>query len=529
MTTNIQTYQDIRKKLLAGQEIALIDVREEDPYAQGHPLFAANISLSKFEVEILNRIPRLSTDIVIYDNGVGLAERAYQQLQALGYQQISLLDGGLQGWKDAGGEIFIDVNSASKAFGEFVEHHKGTPSLSAQEVKKLIDDQENIVILDARRFDEYQTMSIPGGISVPGAELVLHAKNIVKDENTKIIVNCAGRTRSLIGTQSLINAKIGHEVYALRNGTIGWTLAQQQLALGQHQQYTNFANKNNPLGVLENAKQLTQQAGVKTISLEQLQLFQQQSERTTYVFDVRSEEEYIQAHLPNSRWIGGGQLVQETDHYASVRGARIVLIDDQLVRAYMTASWLAQMNWEVYVLDADFQKIFTEQGGWKPVVPLLHIKHRITPEQLQGWLDVGEEVTILDFTTSANYQKGHIPTAQWVLKADIERLFNEKKIPTNHKIVVTCGTSLLAQYAVSALQAKISENVYVLEGGNQAWAKTFVLETDKHVYLSPRIDRYKRPYEGTDNSIQAMQDYLEWEYGLVAQLNTDGTHGFFVV
>ncbi|MFV5639453.1 rhodanese-like domain-containing protein [Acinetobacter oleivorans] len=78
MTTNIQTYQDIRKKLLAGQEIALIDVREEDPYAQGHPLFAANISLSKFEVEILNRIPRLSTDIVIYDNGEGLAERAYQ-------------------------------------------------------------------------------------------------------------------------------------------------------------------------------------------------------------------------------------------------------------------------------------------------------------------------------------------------------------------------------------------------------------------------------------------------------------------
>lgn len=283
MTTNIQTYQDIRKKLLAGQEIALIDVREEDPYAQGHPLFAANISLSKFEVEILNRIPRLSTDIVIYDNGEGLAERAYQQLQALGYQQISLLDGGLQGWKDAGGEIFIDVNSASKAFGEFVEHHKGTPSLSAQEVKKLIDDQENIVILDARRFDEYQTMSIPGGISVPGAELVLHAKNIVKDENTKIIVNCAGRTRSLIGTQSLINAKIGHEVYALRNGTIGWTLAQQQLALGQCQQYTNFANKNNPSGVIESAKQLTQQAGVKTISLEQLQLFQQQSERTTYV------------------------------------------------------------------------------------------------------------------------------------------------------------------------------------------------------------------------------------------------------
>jgi len=529
MTTNTQTYQDIRKKLLAGQEIALIDVREEDPFAQGHPLFAANISLSKFEVEILNRIPRLSTDIVIYDNGEGLAERTYEQLQALGYQQVSFLEGGLQGWKDAGGEIFIDVNSASKAFGEFVEHHKGTPSLSAQEVKQLIDDQENIVILDARRFDEYQTMSIPHGVSVPGAELVLRAKNIVKDENTKIIVNCAGRTRSLIGTQSLINAKIGHEVYALRNGTIGWTLAQQKLALGQQQQYTDFPEKSEVEQVLKNAKQLAEQANVKTIGLEQLQQLQQQEDRTTYIFDVRSEVEYIGAHLPNSRWVGGGQLVQETDHYASVRGARIVLVDDQLVRAYMTASWLAQMNWDVSVLNTDFQAVFTQQGAWKPIVPLLHIKHRITPEQLQKWLDAQEEVTILDFTSSANYQKGHIPTAQWVLKADIERLFNEGKIPVDRKIVVTCGTSLLAQYAVSALQTKSSENVYVLEGGNQAWAKTSALETDKHVYLSDRIDRYKRPYEGTDNSVQAMQDYLEWEYGLVAQLNTDGAHGFFVV
>lgn len=66
-------------------------------------------------------------------------------------------------------------------------------------------------------------------------------------------------------------------------------------------------------------------------------------------------------------------------------------------------------------------------------------------------------------------------------------------------------------------------------GGNQARTKTDILETDKHIYLSPRIERYKRLYKGTDNSVQAMQDYLEWEYGLVAQLNTGGTYGFFVL
>ncbi|MFT4020932.1 MAG: rhodanese-like domain-containing protein [Acinetobacter sp.] len=529
MRFSTQTYQDIRQKLLAKQEIALIDVREEDPFAQGHPLFAVNISLSKLDIEILSRVPRLNTDIVLYDNGEGLAEKAYQRLQALGYQQLSLLEGGLQGWKDAGGEVFIDVNSASKAFGEFVEHHKGTPSLSAQEVQKLIDDQENIVILDARRFDEYQVMSIPSGISVPGAELALRAKNMVKDDQTKIIVNCAGRTRSLIGAQSLINAKIGHDVYALRNGTIGWTLAQQSLALGQQQQYLDFPERTNHAEVLAHAKSLAEKTGVQTIALEQLQQFQQDPQRTTYIFDVRAEAEYSQAHLPHSRWIAGGQLVQETDHYASVRGARIVLVDDRLVRAYMTASWLAQMNWDVVVLETDFQQAFTEKGAWTPVVAPIHVDNRIDVTQLHTWLEGNENITILDFTTSANYQKGHIPTAQWAFRADIERLVQDKKIPTDQKIVVTCGTSLLAQYAVPTLQAFSSETVYVLEGGNRAWAKQFNLETDQHIYLSPRIDRYKRPYEGTDNSAQAMQDYLDWEFGLVDQLTADATHGFFVV
>ena len=49
--------------------------------------------------------------------------------------------------------------------------------------------------------------------------------------------------------------------------------------------------------------------------------------------------------------------------------------------------------------------------------------------------------------------------------------------------------------------------------------------------LPPRAreGRYRRPYEGTDNQAAAMQAYLDWEYGLVDQLERDGTHGFFVI
>ncbi|WP_259744283.1 rhodanese-like domain-containing protein, partial [Pseudomonas protegens] len=212
----------IRQALLDRQELALIDVREEAPFAEAHPLFAANIPLSKLELEVYARIPRRDTPITLYDQGEGLAQRAVTRLRQLGYNDVALLEGGLDGWRAAGGELFKDVNVPSKSFGELVEAERHTPSLAAEELQALLDQQADLVVLDARRFDEYQTMSIPGSTSVPGAELVLRVRELAPDPRTQVVVNCAGRTRSIIGTQSLVNAGIPNPVAALRNGTIGW-------------------------------------------------------------------------------------------------------------------------------------------------------------------------------------------------------------------------------------------------------------------------------------------------------------------
>ncbi|WP_347454005.1 rhodanese-like domain-containing protein [Acinetobacter thermotolerans] len=523
-------YQQIREKLLAKHEIAIVDLREEHIYAQAHPLFTTNISLSRLEVEILNRIPRLDTTIVIYDDSDGRVERAYAKLTRYGYSQVYVLKGGVNAWQRDGGELFIDVNSATKAFGEWVEHFKHTPSLSAEEVQAKIDANENIVILDARRFDEYNTMSIPTGQSVPGAELVLRAPSLVKDENTMIIVNCAGRTRSIIGTQSLVNAQIPHPVYALRNGTIGWTLAGQSLEHGQSRSFKDTKTIIKP-ELLENAKQLAAKARVQTISLEQLNQLKADSSRTTYIFDVRDEQEYIQGHLAGSRWVAGGQLVQETDHNAAVRGARIVLVDDLLVRAYMTASWLGQMNWEVYVLETDFKAAFTEQGAWKPQVPLVKEIPLISPRALAE-LKQQKDIAIWDVLPFAQYKKGHLPGAAWLLKADAINLIQQPEFQAEEAIVLTCGAAILAKFAAEEIAPYLApgQELYVLEGGNVGWKNAgFELTTEDVQTLSPQIDRYKRPYEGTDNSFEAMQAYLDWEYGLVEQLKKDGTHGFFVV
>ena len=178
----------LRQALLDRRELALIDVREEADFATAHPLFAVNLPLSKLELEVRRRIPRFTTPLTVYDNGEGLAEIAVERLRSWGYQDVALLAEGLAGWRRSGGELFQDVNSASKAFGELVESVHHTPSLSAQEVQALIDSRQEVVIVDARRFDEYQTMSIPGSISVPGGELVLRVDSLTPSPQTPIIV-----------------------------------------------------------------------------------------------------------------------------------------------------------------------------------------------------------------------------------------------------------------------------------------------------------------------------------------------------
>lgn len=403
----------MRQALLDQQEIALLDVREEDVFAQAHPLFAANLPLNRVALDARRRIPRLDTLIVIYDDGEGLVQAAAQALQQLGYSQIHRLAGGLQGWQQAGGELFKDVNVPSKAFGELVDAQRHTPMLSAQEVKALLDAQANVVVLDARRFDEYQTMNIPTSISVPGAELVLHAAALASDPGTRIIVNCAGRTRSIIGTQSLVNAGITHPVAALRNGTIGWTLAGQTLEHGAARRTTPVPEAQRQAAA-QQARAVADRAGVKRALPADVLQFRRETIRTSYCLDVRTPEEFAAGHLSGFASAPGGQLVQETDVTLPVRGARVVLADLDGVGANMTASWLAQMGWEVWVLDGQRDTDFSETG--------------------------------------------HLPPP-----------------------------------------------------------------------AAPSPHRYRRPYEGTDKPMGAMQAYLDWEYGLVAQLARDGTHGFWVL
>jgi rhodanese-related sulfurtransferase len=390
MTLRSVIPSEIRTALLLRDEIALLDVRHEAAFATGHPLFAANMAAGCIALDADTRLPRKDVPIVIYDNGEGLVAAAADQFAALGYGNVRQLEGGLDGWRRAGYELFEDVNSYAKAFGELVEQRRHTPSLPAAEVASLIAAKANIAILDVRRFDEYATMNIPGSVSVPGAELVLRAGRAAPDPQTTIIVNCAGRTRSIIGAQSLINAGVPNKVVALRNGTIGWTLARQNLEHG--------ADRRGGVGPFEgaegNARDVAYRAGVRRLGVEDAKALAAQRNRTLYRFDVRDAEEYTAGHIKGFRHYPGGQLVQEIDMAAPVRGARIILTDDKEIRANMTASWLAQMGWETYVLDGGYGHHL--EAGPPRILPKPDPSHRyrrpyegidVSADKMQAYLD----------------------------------------------------------------------------------------------------------------------------------------------
>ncbi|MFM1908792.1 MAG: hypothetical protein RLZZ591_2469 [Pseudomonadota bacterium] len=530
----------VRSALLAKEEIALLDVREEDPYAQGHPLFAANLPLGRIEADAWRRIPRLDTPVVVYDQGEGLALAAARTLRRMGYRQVRLLEGGLDGWAADGGELFIDVNVPSKSFGELVESQRHTPSLPAEDVRKLINDGADMVILDARRFDEYQTMCIPGGISVPGAELTLRARTLAPNPNTRIVVNCAGRTRSIIGTQSLVNAGIPNPVCALRNGTIGWTLADQTLERGADRKFVPVSDTARAEAA-QAAQAVAMKAGVQFVQPHALPGLRAQADRSTYLLDVRTPGEFAAGHLPGALSAPGGQLVQETDHVVPVRGARIVVYDDDGVRAPMTASWLAQMGWEVYVLqDQPLQglpahALTDRQLPHWPLPPTLVPTTEVAAAQVQAWLADGTKTTVVvDLGTSARFVKNHLPGAWWLLRSRLSH--DLAALPTLHhgiqRVVLACDDGRVSRFALAEIAAMLPAHVTVvcLAGGTAAWvAAAYPCETGELRLASPRIDRYKRPYEGTGNARSAMQAYLDWEFGLVEQLGRDGTHGFRVI
>jgi rhodanese-related sulfurtransferase len=504
-----------------GRELALVDVREELIFSQRHLLLARSVPLSRFELKFGRLVPRRSTRIVLCDDGDGSAERAAAVLARNGYSDVSMLDGGVGAWAAAGFEVFSGVNVPSKAFGEYIEHSNGTPNISAAELESLLREKANVVVLDSRPFDEYSRVSIPNGINVPGAELVLRAREIAPSPDTMVVVNCAGRTRSIIGAQSLINAGLPNKVVALRNGTMGWSLAGFTCDSGKNRRAPDISPPMRDWA-RQAAHRVAKDHGVAHINRQTLDDWRKDETRTLYLFDVRDPAEFVAGHVAGAISAPGGQLVQATDQYAGTLGARIVLIDDAEVRADMTASWLRQMGWkDVFVLaDAG------TETGW-PVAPVLAGNTPAGEAIDSGALNAllgRETATVLDLSLSKDYLAGHIPGAWFAIRTRLERAL--KTMPLRGTLVLTSEDGILAHLAAAEAQALVDSPVQYLTGGNAAWqAAGFALSAEPQM-ADQAIDQWRKPYERGGDTRAAMNEYLAWEIDLLPRVERDGSLKF---
>jgi rhodanese-related sulfurtransferase len=512
----------LKKMLHDGAEIAVLDVREEGVFAKRHLLLAASAPLSRLEIRMPLLVPRRSTRTVICDGGEGLAGRAAMVLMRNGYTDVTVLDGGVDAWAAAGYEVYSGINVPSKAFGEFVEHHENTPRMPAQEIKARVEAGESVVILDSRPLTEYSKMSIPGGIDCPGAELAFRAHDLIASPDTLVVVNCAGRTRSIIGAQSLINAGLTNRVVALKDGTMGWHLAGFELARGQER----CAPPPTPAGLVkarEAAARVAKRFGVRYIDVATVARFAQEMDRRTlYVFDVRSPAEFAAGHLHSTINAPGGQLVQTTDAFAATRNARIALIDDHGVRATLTASWLIQMGWQdVFVVENALESGPLFKGDAPAeVLGLAHIHPAfITAHELERENAAGH-AAVIDFETSLRYRDAHIPGAWLAIRANLAG--DLQTVPPAKMLVLTSSDGIIAQLAVQEAAQCTKTPVKVLQGGTAAWrAAGLPLESGLTRLADQTEDVWYRPYDRTENVEEAMKDYLTWEVNLVKQIERD--------
>ena len=505
---------DMLRVMLAGpEEHALIDLRREGEFAQGHLFFASNVPRAFMELRIEHLIPRKETPIVIVDRGA-YADDIGEAIGAFGYHNVSVLEGESAGWERAGGKLYSGLNVPSKAFGEFVEMTAKTPHIGPEDLKKRQDVGE-VTVLDSRPLAEYQVMSIPGAINCPGAELLYRYSAIRPARDVTIVVNCAGRTRSIIGAQSLIDAGVSHDVVALRDGTMGWHLAGLPLDHGQNR----FAPAPDASSLSEARAMAARHAGrcgvVSLTSEECESLRAREDGRTTYLFDVRDPLEYEAGHLRGAISAPGGQLIQTFDIFAPVRNARFILSDDDGVRAPMTAAWLRQTG----ISDVCTVSKIPCPTCDLPRAPrrdkLLNDCPTVALQEAAALVRDGRP--LMDLGSSKDYRRIHIAGA----------LFSEYHLLPDEagrhggSVLITSPDGRVGALAARHLREK-GIDAKAIRGGTAAWIGAG-LPTDSGPGNLPErpADVFYRPYDLTAAAESAMRDYLDWEKGLLQHVTKE--------
>jgi rhodanese-related sulfurtransferase len=498
-----------------GGEIALFDVREHGQYGSGHLFLAVPLPYSRFEIALLALAPNAAVRVVLYDDGDGVAQRAAVRAAALGYRNVFVLAGGAKAWGEAGYTLYAGVNVPSKAFGELVEARRHTPRISARDVEAMRAADEDFVIVDGRPFSEYRKMNIPGGICCPNGELVLRIRDIAPDPKTKIVINCAGRTRSIIGAQTLIDFGIPNPVLALENGTQGWFLAGLALERGASRRYADAVEHADIAARRAHARRFADACGAAFVAPRIAHGWLCEAARTTYLIDVRTAEEFAADGLPGFVHAPGGQLVQATDQWIGVKGARIVLFDREQVRAPVIAGWLRQLGHEAFVLDNDGAAAALD---WRRPANSLELP-ALRPISVQEAAEGRRKgaVQMVDVRPGMTYRQGHATGAIWAIRPRMAAA----RIDPARIVAITAESPDLAALVAIDLAGAGAHDVRIMVGGYPAWRDAGLpieVSSDRPADADC-IDFLFFTHDRHDGNAEAARQYLAWETGLLGQLD----------
>ena len=506
----------LRAWLNDGAEIALLDVREAGQFGEGHPFFAIPAAYSQLEKDVPRLVPRCDARVVLLDAGDGVAERAAARLAALDYTQLHVLDGGAPAWAAAGYVLFQGVNLPSKTFGELVEHAFDTPRLSAQELQRRQQAGEPLVLLDGRTLGEHRKMTIPGATPVPNGELALRWHALAPDPSTPIVVHCAGRTRSIIGAQILRSLGVPNPVIALENGTQGWALAGQQLEHGSTRRDPT-SGEARPQDQAA-AAALAAELGVPELHASQAQAWIDDRTRTTYVLDVRSAEEFAAGTLTGARHAPGGQLLQATDQSIAVRHSRVLLLDDEAVRAPVVASWLWRLGYETATVEGGIRAPLRLPAQAAPVASAAA---PLAPQDLAAWVDQHAPL-LVDIQPSLSYRQKHAAGALWSVRPRLAAQV-QAAAGVGQAVLLLAPDAASAALALSELPQRSVQ--WALAAGWEAAG--LPLETTPDLPAdSDAIDYLFFVHDRHDGNLDAARRYLAWETGLIAQCAPDELAGF---
>lgn len=502
---------DARTLIHAGDEVALLDVREAGQFGEGHALLAIPAPYSTLERDVRLLVPRPGATVILMDGSDGVAERAAGRLTALGYTHVRVMDGGLPAWRAAGFPVYKGVNVPSKLFGELVEHERGTPSISADELRAMQDRGEPLVVLDGRSPEEFHRMSIPGGLSCPNAELPLRLESMLAEPQATVVINCAGRTRSIMGAQGLLDTGCARKVVALRNGTMGWRLAGHELSHGRSETFAPDVSAEARSQALAEARRLAGVSGVPSISAATLDSWRTDATRTLYVLDVRSAEEFATSHLPGAVHAPGGQLVQATDQWIAVRGARIVLTDPLGIRAALSAHWLRGMGHDACMLEPADAEALLERPS-----PSTAAATEVALLDGAGFARaLADGATCIDLRSSAAHRAGHPAGATWNTRAGLAASV------TGGAVVLLADDAQLAALAAADVAESGGQlaGVAVLDRGEWENAGLRTESTPDQPSDEERIDFLFFVHDRHSGNLAAAQVYLDWETGLLAQMD----------